>query len=51
LAGHAARTPHLASTGRLPVARQFSLQASIDGKVDFPALKQMLHFVMHGMHC
>ena len=42
--------PHVARTGRLPVARQLASQAAIDGNVDLPALKQMLHFVMQGMH-
>jgi len=44
-----ARTPHRASTGRLPVARQFSLQASTDGNVDFPALKQILRHAWHAL--
>jgi hypothetical protein len=34
----------------LPVARQFASQAAIDGNVDLPALKQMPHLAMHGMH-
>jgi hypothetical protein len=45
-----ARTPQVAKAGRLPVALQLASQAAIDGKVDLPALKQMLHLVMQGMH-
>jgi hypothetical protein len=48
LAGQAARTPQVAIAGRLPFWRQLASHAAIEGNVDLPALKQMLHFWMQG---